>query len=143
MNPGSRRDSRRRLVDMAVAPVVEEYKPPAEHLCEEHAMPIALDDLVEICAVQQVYRGKIVHFSIEIKRRAHAMADPSVCYRIDTSHGEVHQHIYKPDGSERREVLEVIPTGKGADSWDFVDAWYERASEMCFNDVETHVERWA
>lgn len=143
LNPGTGKKSARskRLVDMSIQPEVEVYKPPPESSCELFTYGVPLDDegVVRYHWVQHVYRGKIVHFKVSIQRRDHVMADWTEVYRIDTSHGTVHEHKFFPDGSQHRDELAPIPT---TDPWDFVTGWYDRAMALCEDQWSVHLERW-
>lgn len=131
----------RQAADMTVVEEEWCYTPPPKEACEEHSYPVPLDDegLIQYVWAQQVYRGKVVHFSVEIQVRAHAMADWDVAYRIDTSHGTVHDHRFSPSVDAVRTQIETIPR---QDSWDFVDEWFSKAMKMCEDQWSVHVERW-
>ncbi len=132
----------RRAVDMAVTEgPVALYEPPPEEACEKYHYPVPLDDdgLVRYVWAQWVYRGKVVRFSVEIQVRVHALADWDVAYRIDSKHGEIHEHRFSPSVEPVREVIETIPL---QNSWEFVDDWYGRALQLCEDQWSVHAERW-
>ena len=130
----------RRSADMSTRPDGRVYVPPPKEACEEYHYPVPIDDagLVQFVWAQRAYRGHVVDFSIEIQVRDHAMADWQTAYRIDSSHGTIHEHRYSPTGEQRVEI-EEIPL---KDSWKFVDTWFTKAMEMCDDAWATHVERW-
>ncbi|MFC8732196.1 hypothetical protein ACFT5B_07040 [Luteimicrobium sp. NPDC057192] len=136
------RRARLRAADLSVVPEAASYEPPPKHACEPVVTPVPLDDegLVQFVYAQQIYRQYVVHFSIEIQCRGHALADWQTIYRIDTSHGTVHEHVFSASGErEIRQVIETIPT---EDGWATVDRWFNRALDMCDDCWETQVERW-
>lgn len=141
--PGKRTTQKqiRRSVDMSVPEKERLYCPPPNEACEQYHYPVPLDDagLLRYVWVQHVYRGRVVHVSVEIQVRDHALADWEVTYRVDTSHGTVHEHRFSPNADPVREVIEKIPEEH---PWEFVDAWYGRALQMCEDQWRVHVERW-
>lgn len=131
----------RGLADMTEAPTAEVYSPPPEHCCDVLTMPVLVDDdgTKRYYWVQHIYRGQVVHFSVEIHIRDHAMADWQTVYRIDTSHGTVHEHRFRKGGDTQRVELHQIPT---SDAWEFVSEWFERALTMCNDEWSKQIERW-
>lgn len=131
-----------RLANMDGTPKVEVYSPPPKARCLDWSMPVPLDDegLLQYVWAQQVYRGKVVHFSVETQIRDHVLADWQPMYRIDTAHGTVHEHHFsRRDEESTRTVLAEIPL---KDSWEFVDGWFVKALDMCDTNWNAHLERW-
>lgn len=135
----------RQAADMTIAPAEWVYEPPASHLCQELVYPVPLAELVQYIYAMRVYKGRTVHFSVEILVREHALGDWHVTYRIDTSHGTVHEHLFRPgqddsesDQLERNELAKIPKDG----AWEFVDSWLSKALDMCETQWSDHVERW-
>lgn len=116
------------------------YQPPPVTVCEELECPVPLDDAGRHRVVwrQVIYRGKVVDFSIEQQYRPSQEAAWERVYRADTSHGEVHDHVFLRDGSEKRRLHAVIPI-KG---WDFVDEWFESLLGSSLSHAEDRLRRW-
>lgn len=138
-NPGSKKKAERRLVDMSSEP--ECYAPPPASECRVYNVPIDLDDdgRLRIHASNRVYKNKTVHFSVSIQLRQHSLADWQEVFRIDTTHGTVHQHRFRPDGTEDRNEIETIPVSGGHE---VVAQWFKKARQRCHDEWQTHVRGW-
>lgn len=138
---------RRQAADLAMPPSTWTYAPPPESQCTPHSYPVQLDDAGTIQYVYafREYKGKAVHFSLELYIRDSPQDDWTVVYRIDTSHGTVHEHLFGPgdttDESEqlKREELATIPQ---EGPWEFVDGWVDKAIDLIDETWESHVRRW-
>lgn len=118
-----------------------EYRPPPERVCVAERISIPLDDHGQhlMSVFQLVYRGKIVHFSIEQRTRDSWSGKWTTVVRIDTSHGVVHRHLLdRKSGKDRKTVYEVIPQ----EGWKTVDNWFGRAYDEILNHWEDRIRRW-
>lgn len=138
---------RRQAADLAVPPTTWFYTPPPESECTPHNYPVHLDDAgtVQFVYAFLEYKGKAVHFSVELYVREFPHDDWSVVYRVDTSHGTVHEHLFRPGGandeSEQLERKELAPIPRDG-AWEFVDGWLEKAIGSVDETWEAHVRRW-
>ena len=114
------------------------YKPPPVR--ESLSCPVDLGiDGARVHWRQDVYRGKVVDFSISIQVEREDTGQWCDIYRVDTRHGELHHHVYRVNGDERRETIEVIP---GKDAWEFVDKAWDEWLGQCVDQAEARIERW-
>lgn len=136
---GARKKSERRLAKMSDGTEAELYRSPPETVCDVQRYPVPFDDegSARYYWVQWIYRKRVVHFSIEIQVRE--KDGWRTLYRIDTSHGTVHEHRYWTATGEDRRVIETIPI---VGSWDFVSKWFEEAMEMCEEAWPDRIKEW-
>lgn len=122
-------------------PIVEpEYKCPPKSKCDvTEGLPIDVAESVRIFSTTWLYKRRIVHFSLSLTCTKYG--EPDEVTRIDTTHGTVHQHLYRrgsPKGEERREIAK-IPVDTG---WEFVHDAYVEAYDRVLGRHTEWIARW-
>ena len=130
----------RRLADMADRPPSgAAYRPPPRSACDEVVYPVAVEEGHELVIRQQIYRGKIVDFSIQQRTlddgQWHDVA------RIDCCHSTVHRHQTYRTATGRNDIVVIreIPS----EGWDVVNEAFATAMDVMEDEWEENLRRWS
>lgn len=84
-------------------------------------------------------RGMVVKFHVALTGPNPMNDEMMTFYSIDSAEGVIHYHRYVQGVKQPKTVLERIPAG----DWNFVDAWYQRAVDMCCDIWEDEYNGWS
>jgi hypothetical protein len=76
-------------------------------------------------------RKEILRYTVQLTVEMDTSWVPVI--RYDTAHGSPHKHIYKRDGKERTQAVDIIYDG---------DLGYQQAAVMAFKDLEENWEAY-
>lgn len=100
-------------------------------------IPINQDIDIHIYPDRQ-YHGMIIKFSIALWGTEPNSKRKTPFYEIDSSHGIIHEHVYSGRTRSKGKPIAPIPQN----DWNFVNNWYQKAQDMCFDIAETAYTRW-
>lgn len=114
------------------------YKPPPVRETFECPVDFGVSG-VRMFWRQDVYKGKVVDFCIELQVRDPEDSSWTPMFRVDTSHGELHHHQYYKSGKESvRTVDQEIPDR----GWETVDNAWDVWLESMMESFEAYWRRW-
>ena len=118
-----------------------QYRPPPAHVCEVVEQLADLGTGLDRLAMRQnVYKGRVVDFAFVVESRRDEADSWHPIYRIDCSHGEVHEHLF-PEADNDRRVIQVIPPGHHG-SWDLVDSLADEMLDRVHDSWPELRRRW-
>jgi hypothetical protein len=130
------RPQRHRLADMTIRPPkpVRHEAPPHD---EEFDRPEEPTRDVVIHRVRRYHRGHLVDFAVTLDRKVDG--EWRQIARIDSAHGNVHEHRFFPSGRKEKTVFEWIELRRRERT---LERWYDRAAAMIDNGWPDYLEEW-
>lgn len=81
-------------------------------------------------------RHQIIDYCVEVRVHPVAVATWTTIYRADTSHGETHQHLFKPDGTSH------VTAGSPLDSPSTITTEFDKVMARVESEWPQMLRRW-
>lgn len=112
--------------------------PPCDDCYEPIDHDVQLSEMLVIRDYQRHCQGRLVFFSLQLCRTAGGEREKVA--RVDTSHGEVHIHVFKRGNNEvKRTVICPIPVDTSSK---VLDHAYQDAYDRLLEDGPALIEGW-
>lgn len=120
-----------------------EYRPPNKTMCDDVELPIDMPaegfpGQSRLFTAMRTHRGQVVHYAISQQWRANSSSEWRNVFRIDTSHGSIHKHRFKNDGTDTKELIETLPKNGRAR----VHESYTESYDDVHNGVDRRLRGW-
>ena len=129
-----------RLADLGVRPPDRFTPPPMDQCAKPVDTDMDIGDGRIIHVVQVESSRRLVFFSLQLDAMIEGVRQS--ISRIDSKHGEIHQHFYRRgiyDAKRPRELIAVIPVDNPSR---FLDDAYVDAFDTLVDNAESLIEGW-